>query len=69
MASKKWIVLPGGAIKRWKAARAGDRQVVPPRWYRIRLNRRDRRAASRQIARGLDQTYPYVHPHTAGWYW
>jgi hypothetical protein len=69
MAAKKWIVLPGGRIVRWKGARAGSRQIVPPRWYRNSLNRRDRVLARRAVAVGQDRTYPYVHPHSAGWYW
>jgi hypothetical protein len=69
MAVRKWIVLPGGRIKRWKQARADNRAIVPPRWYRNHLNRRDRRLATRAIAHGMDQPYPHIHPHTAGWYW
>ena len=69
MASKKWIVLPGGRVKRWKQARAENRQIVPPHWFRNQLNRRDRRRALRAIATGADQAYPHVHPHTGSWYW
>jgi hypothetical protein len=69
MAAKKWIILPGGRIKRWKQARACNRDIVPPRWFRNNLNRRDRRRARIAIGNGLDRTYPFVHPHTAGWYW
>jgi hypothetical protein len=69
MASKKWIILPGGRVKRWKQARATKRQIVPPRWYRNSLNRRDRRLARAAVRTDRDQRYPHVHPHCAGWFW
>jgi hypothetical protein len=69
MASKKWIVLPGGRIKRWKRARTDVRQLVPPHWYRNRLNRRERRRSWRAVFRGDAHAYPYVHPREANWYW
>jgi hypothetical protein len=69
MASKRWMVLSSGRIKRWKQTRASDRQIVPPHWFRNALNRKDRRKARGAIALGADQMYPFVHPHTASWYW
>ena len=45
MAAKKWMVLPGGRIKRWRRARTDVRQLVPPHWYRNRQH--ERRSASK----------------------
>lgn len=69
MAAQKWIVLPGGRVKRWKRARTAKRQTVPPRWYRNRLNRRERRRAWHALFRGDAHAHPYLHPREASWYW
>lgn len=69
MAAKKWIALLGGRIKRWKKARTTRREIVSPHWFRNSLNSKDRRKSQRAVALGMDQTYPFVHPHTASWYW
>lgn len=70
MATKKWIVLPGGRIKRWnRSRRSRGWGGVPPHWYRNRLNRRERRRARKALKLGTAQAFPYVHPREAPWYW
>lgn len=77
MATKKWIVLPGGRVKRWKKSRCEDRPggwtsgywPCPPHWYRNSLNRKERRAARRSIRRGEETARFHVHPRVAPWYW
>lgn len=78
MAVRKWAVLPGGRVKRWKKSRTDDRpgarttwfaRQVPPHWYRNALNRRERRRASRAILRGDADASPYLHPRAATWFW
>jgi hypothetical protein len=43
MARKKWIVIPGGRIKRWKKSESVSgcwfSRRVPPHWYRNHLDR------------------------------
>lgn len=70
MACRKWAVLPGGRIKRWKAsARPNLWGGVPPHWYRNVLNRKERRRVRRALHLGEAERFPYVHPSSAGWYW
>lgn len=73
MASKKWITLPGGRIKRWKKSRteegAGFPHEVPPHWFRNLYNRRERRRVSRALRLGVAEAWPYIHPRRAAWYW
>lgn len=73
MAKKKWMVLPGGRLKRWRKSMSelGCRftRQVPPRWYRNSLNRKERRRAARAIRRGEAHRNAYVHPREAAWYW
>lgn len=50
MAKRRWKVLPGGGIKRWKASTTSEGWGgVPPRWHRNQLNRSERRARQRLI--------------------
>jgi hypothetical protein len=78
MAAQKWLVLPGGQLKRWKKSRSDDRpgdgttwfiRQVPPHGYRNTLNRRERRRAWRAVFAGDAHGGPYVHPREAGWFW
>ena len=69
MASKKWIVLPGGRITRWKRARTRKSDRTPPHAYRNMLNRRERRRAWRAVFNGDAHAHPYVHPGEASSYW
>jgi hypothetical protein len=75
MAKKRWIVLPGGQVKRWKKSndKPGKRfwssKGVPPHWYRNHLNRRERRKSKSAIFKDRAYNFPYVHPRVAGWYW
>jgi hypothetical protein len=70
MATRSWIVLPGGRIKRWNVSKAKESWGgVPPRWYRNTLNRKERRQTREAIRRGVGERFPYVHPREAGWYW
>jgi hypothetical protein len=70
MAQRRWKILPGGRIKRWKATSRGCEWLcVPPRWYRNRLNRKERRRSQAAIKRGYCEARPYVHPREAAWYW
>jgi hypothetical protein len=78
MASKKWLTLPGGRIKRWKKSRTEDRpgwgssrfpNQVPPRWFRNRYNRKERRRCRAALSLGIAEARPYVHPREAAWYW
>jgi len=70
MAQRRWKILPGGRIKRWKASSQGCEWLgVPPRWYRNRLNRRERRRSRAAISRGQAEATPFVHPREAPWYW
>ena len=70
MAQRRWKTLPGGRVKRWKASSQGCEWLgVPPRWYRNRLNRRERRRSRAAIIRGKGEATPYVHPREAPWYW
>jgi hypothetical protein len=70
MASRRWFVLPGGRVKRWRAS--GHRNPwggVPPHWYRNMLNRKERRRVRRALHGGVAERFPYIHPSGAGWYW
>ena len=73
MPKKRWIVLPGGRIKRWRKSESerGCRWIdrVPPHWYRNLLNRRERRRARVVMVRGELERFPHVHPREAAWYW
>ena len=70
MSTRKWIVLPGGRLKKWSASRTPSIWGgVPPRWYRNLLNRRERRRVFRAIQNGSADGHPYVHPREAPWYW
>jgi len=70
MAKRRWKVLPGGGIKRWKASTTSKGWGgVPPRWYRNQLNRRERRRARIAIRLGTAEAVSYVHPREAPWYW
>ena len=73
MARKKWVVIPGGRIKRWKKSEGESRswfsRRVPPHCYRNHLNRRERRCAKQAMLRGREAGHPHVHPREAGWYW
>ena len=78
MASKKWLTLPGGRIKRWKKSRTEDRpgwgssrfpHQVPPRWFRNLYNRKERRRCRGAASYGNAEARPYVHPREAAWYW
>lgn len=71
MASKQWITLPGGRIKRWKKSRTENRSWlgVPPRWYRNLFNRKERRRCREALGLGHAEARPYVHPRKAAWYW
>ena len=73
MARKKWIVIPGGRIKRWKKSEsisgADFARQVPPHWYRNLLNRRERRRSKQALFRGKEDGHLYVHPREAGWFW
>lgn len=72
MATKKWKVLPGGRLVRWKQAegeyRLPWRKRVEPRRVRNALNRRERRRAAEAIFRGDVEARPYIHPHEANTY-
>jgi hypothetical protein len=70
MARRKWIMLPGGRIKRRKASACPNIWGgVPPHWYRNMLNRKERRRVRRALQRGEAERFPYIHPSGAGWYW
>ena len=70
MASREWVVLPGGRIKRRKAsAKPNPWGGVPPHWFRNGLNRKERRQAGLALRQGKAERFPYVHPRSAGWYW
>ncbi len=78
MATRRWKVLPGGRVTRWRKSRGDDRPGdgttiwvfrVPPHWYRNLLNRRERRRAAEASSRGETEVGPYVHPREAAWYW
>jgi hypothetical protein len=71
MASKKWMVLPGGRIKRWKQSRHSCDWIsrVPPHWYRNHLNRKERRRAQHALHRDAEANRFFVHPRVASWYW
>ena len=73
MARKKWVVIPGGRIKRWKKSESESgcwfSHRVPPHWYRNHLNRRERRRSKQAMFRGREYGHPHVHPREAGWYW
>jgi len=73
MARKKWIVIPGGRIMRWKKSESISgtcfTRKVPPRWYRNHLNRRERRRSKQAMFLGRETGHPLVHPREAGWFW
>lgn len=71
MARKKWIIIPGGRIKRRKKSESGCRlsRRVPPHWYRNHLNRKERRRSKQALFHGGEEIRLYVHPRSAGWYW
>jgi hypothetical protein len=70
MAQRRWKVLPGGRVKRWKTSTPRSTWLgVPPRWYRNVYNRRERRRSRAAIKRGRGETSPFVHPREAAWYW
>jgi hypothetical protein len=69
MAKKKWIVLPGGHIKRWKQSKTEVWGKVPPRWYRNHFNRKERRRIKKAIFYGDAHAFPYVHPGVVSYYW
>jgi hypothetical protein len=70
MAQRRWKILPGGRIKRWKASPQGCEWLgVPPHWYRNTYNRRERRRSRAALQRGQGNATPYVHPREAAWYW
>lgn len=77
MAQRRWTVLPGGRVTRWKKSRGEWRPggwptgswPCPPHWYRNSLNRRERRAIREALYRGEANAAPYVHPTTAAWWW
>jgi hypothetical protein len=69
MASKRWVVLPDGRVKRWKASGRERFWSVPPHYHRNQLNRRERRRARKAIVRGNAERSPYVHPREAPWFW
>jgi hypothetical protein len=78
MASKKWITVPGGRIKRWKKSRTEHRpgggssrfpRQVPPHWFRNLYNRRERRLCRAALLSGEADARPYVHPREAAWFW
>jgi len=70
MAQRRWKILPGGRIKRWKASSHGrDWLGVPPWWFRNLYNRRERRRSRSAIESGCGEATPYVHPREAAWYW
>lgn len=73
MARTKWIVIPGGRLKRWKKSESETRACftrrVPPHWYRNYLNRKERRRSKQALFRGREDGYPHAHPREAGWYW
>ena len=70
---KKWIVLSGGRIKRWKRSesergcRFGDRTT--PRWYRNHLNRRLRRKEKRSLEAERWDEFRNRLTRDASWYW
>jgi hypothetical protein len=71
MASKKWVTLPGGRVKRWKKSRTESPSWlgVPPRWYRNLFNRKERRRCREALGLGHAEPRLYVHPRKAVWYW
>lgn len=71
MAKKKWVVIPGGRIKRWKKSEHGCDWIdqVPPHWYRNYLNRKERRRSKQALFNGDECGFPHVHPREAAWYW
>jgi hypothetical protein len=70
MATRTWIVLPGGRLKKWSASHTpGIWGGVPPRWYRNLLNRKERRRVNRAIQSRSAERHPYVNPREAPWYW
>jgi hypothetical protein len=70
MAQRRWKVLPGGRIKRWKASTSQRTWLgVPPRWFRNMYTRKERQRAKAAIKRGKVEPTPYVHPREAAWYW
>jgi hypothetical protein len=74
MAKQRWIILPGGKIKRWKISESELKSkisisAVPPHWYRNHLNRKERRRSKIAIFRGETDVRWFVHPREASWYW
>jgi hypothetical protein len=74
MASKRWTLLPGLRLKRWRKSRTDrrpgyGRESVPPHWYRNALNRRERRQSAHAVQHGEGRAAPFIHPRSAGWYW
>jgi len=70
MARRRWKVLPGGRIKRWKASSRGRTWLgVPPWWFRNMYTKKERQRSRTAIKRGDVEARPYVHPREAAWYW
>ena len=73
MARKKWIVIPGGRIKRWKKSESESgcwfSRRVPPHRHRNHLNRRERRRSKQALFHRRADCHPHVHPREAGWFW
>ena len=72
----KWIILPGGRIKRWRKSRTDDRPGwgvsrlrTVPRGERNLLNRQERRRYAEALSCGRAEVVPYVHPRKAASDW
>jgi len=66
MATRNWIVRPGGALVRrtksrtdQRPGRGTSRRFAPPRWWRTVVHRQERRRARRALFRGADHTGPF----------
>lgn len=76
MAKKKWTVLPGGRVKRWKADRTGLKTLrtcrgfgAPPKHHIKELHRRERQQVRQAIKNRQAVAATYVHPKAGKWYW
>lgn len=68
MAAKKWMVLPGGRPKRWKATRTCNFQCQAPKWVRKLLNQKRRAEAKSRLVQGKPDKIRRQRKD-AGWYY
>lgn len=77
MASKKWMVLPGGRVTRWKKSDSDRRPgrwyppmyKTPPKWLCKQLHKIERQEVRLAICRGEAEPCYYVHPTDGANYW